>query len=82
MRKKSNKTEKPKAVVMQRVVRAQRGAQKDPIKEAWMAGGRAGTEVAYELIMRSLENIGRTLGIKRTKRPNGAHQPQPPITPK
>lgn len=69
--KKSDKAreERAKARSQQRVGRPLRGAEKDPYKEAWMAGARAGTEVAYDLIMRSLENMARTLGIKRRKRP-------------
>lgn len=55
---------------LQAVVGPPRRSEKDPYKEAWMAGARAGTEVAFDLIMRSLENMGRTLGIKKRKQPN------------
>ena len=62
----------------QRMARPLRGAQKDPYKDAWMAGAAAGTEVAFDLIMRSLENMGRTLGIKRKKRPSAKGDSQSP----
>lgn len=32
-------------------------------KEAWMAGAKAGTEVAFEIIMKSVADIGRAMGI-------------------
>jgi hypothetical protein len=64
------RTERAKPRSVERVVGAQRRAQKDPIKEAWMAGARAGTEVAWELMSRAIENMGRTLGIQKKKRPN------------
>lgn len=55
----------------QRVGMPPGGAEKDAIKEAWMAGAASGTEVAWELMMVALENMARTLGIKKRKRPSG-----------
>jgi len=36
-------------------------------KEAWMAGAKSGTEVAFDLIIKSLENMRKKCGIKRRK---------------
>ena len=61
----------------QRMARPPRGAEKDPYKEAWMAGARAGTEIAYDLMMAALKNMGRTLGIQKRKRPSDQAQRAP-----
>ncbi len=75
--KKKNQTESRNAPAepsesgsVQRMARPQRGAEKDPYKSAWMAGAAAGTEIAYDLMMAAMKNMGRTLGIKKRKRPN------------
>lgn len=41
------------------------------VKEAWMAGAKAGTETAFELILRSVENMRKKCGINKPtiKRP-------------
>jgi len=57
---------------LKRVVRPTGGKPSAAYKEAWMAGARSGSDMAFELMMRSLENIGKTMRFKRSSRPNAA----------
>jgi len=62
---KTNNVSKQSRVPSQECRLQQRGAKKDPYKDAYMAGARAGTEVAWDLMMGALEKMARTLGIKQ-----------------
>lgn len=42
----------------------------DGHKEIWMAGAKAGTATAFELAIRSLENMRKKLGVRRIPKMN------------
>jgi len=50
------------------------------LKKAWMDGAKSGTEIAFELVLRSIEGLMKSLGVRRTTKMKRFGGKPPPVS--